>query len=101
MDFTLTTEWKRYWVVYSQSSTTAVKHVICPRMGSVADQAAMSGTGTVSIKMVKLEEGGVPTPWIPNNTDANYVGNINGFSEESNKVSIGDGFIESSQFIEI
>jgi len=56
----------------------------------------MSGTGTVSIKMVKLEEGGVPTPWIPNNTDANYVGNINGFSEESNKVSIGDGFIESS-----
>jgi len=37
MDFTLSTEWTRYWVTYTQNETTAVKRIICPRMGSVKD----------------------------------------------------------------
>lgn len=66
MDFTLSTEWKRYWVIYTQTETTAAKHVICPRL--VSGQ----GTGTVSMKCVKLEEGSTPTPWIPSSADALY-----------------------------
>lgn len=57
MDFTLSTNWKRYWVVYTQTSTTAVKHVICPRL--VSGQ----GSGTISVKNVKLEEGSAATAW--------------------------------------
>lgn len=67
MDFTLSTEWEYYWVTYSQSGTTAVKHVICPRTVSGY------GTGTVSIKCIKLEEGETPTPWIPNSADNLYT----------------------------
>ena len=62
--FTLTTNWKRYWVVYTQSSTTSVKHLICPRLTSG------NGTGTVSVRNVKFEEGDTPTPWCPNSSDA-------------------------------
>lgn len=73
INITLSTEWKYYWVVYTQSSTTAVKRFIFPRMGSVADQPTMSGTGIVSIKGLKLEEGNIPTPWVPNSNDAAYT----------------------------
>lgn len=74
MDFTLSTEWKRYWVTYSQNTTSAVKHIICPRMGAVGNtQGICYGTGTVSIKQIKLEEGDTPTPWIPATTDAEYA----------------------------
>lgn len=64
MDFTLSTQWKRYWVVYNQNETSAVKHIICPRM--VSGQ----GIGVVSVKNVKLEEGSIATPWCPNSSDA-------------------------------
>ena len=66
MDFTLSTSWKRYWVTYTQNETTAVKHVICPRLLSG------QGTGTVSIKGIKLEEGEKATAWIPNSADTLY-----------------------------
>ena len=66
MDFTLSTSWKRYWVTYTQNETTAVKHVICPRL--VSGQ----GTGTISIRGIKFEEGEKATPWIPNSDDALY-----------------------------
>lgn len=57
MDFTLSTNWERYWVIYTQTDTTAAKRVICPRL--VSGQ----GTGTVSVKNIKLEEGTVATGW--------------------------------------
>jgi len=66
MDFTLSTEWKKYWVIYNQSETTAVKHVICPRL--VSGQ----GTGIVSVRNVKLEEGNKATNWCPNVEDSLY-----------------------------
>lgn len=65
-NFTLTTQWQKYWVTYSQSSTTAKKTVIFPRM--VSGQ----GTGTISIKYVKFEEGDKATAWIPNESDILY-----------------------------
>lgn len=71
IDFTLSDKWEKYWCVWTQSSTTAVKHFIFPRMFSQASGGA-TGTGTVSIKCVKLEEGNIPTPWIPNSADASY-----------------------------
>ena len=76
MDFTLTTNWRRYWVTYTQTETTAVKHVICPRL-----MTSMGGTGTVSVRNVKFEEGTKATPWSPASSDAlattlNINGNI-------------------------
>jgi len=45
-------------VTYTQTSTTAVKHIILPRMGAVGNtNGVVSGTGIVSIKCVKMEEG--------------------------------------------
>ena len=67
MDFTLTTTWAKYWVTYHQSATTAVKHVICPRL------MEGQGTGTVSVRNVKFEEGSVATSWSPAKTDALYT----------------------------
>lgn len=67
IDITLSTEWKKYWVIYTQSETTAVKHLIFPRLVSG------NGTGTVSVKQIKLEEGTIPTPWCPNSADAAYT----------------------------
>ena len=72
MDFTLSTNWEFYWVTYTQTETTAVKRVICPRMGSVKDQPGMSGTGIVSIRCIKLEEGNAATQWCPSVNDILY-----------------------------
>lgn len=73
MDFTLTTEWRRYWVVYTQTETTAIKSVICPRLCSPASYpSSQSGTGTVYVRNQKLERGFRPTPWIPNQSDTEY-----------------------------
>lgn len=73
MDFTLTTEWRRYWVVYTQTETNAIKSVICPRLCSPASYpSSQSGTGTVYVRNQKLERGSRPTPWIPNPSDTEY-----------------------------
>ena len=58
--------------MYTQSSTTAVKHVIFPRMFGAERAEAAKGTGTVSVKCVKFEEGNKPTPWVPNSADTLY-----------------------------
>lgn len=101
MTFTLSTEWELYWVVYTQSSTTATKSVIFPRMGSVADHPGMSGTGIVSIWGLKLEEGAHPTPFTYANTVASYVGENHGFIEvPKDGVSIYQNFVVANDFIE-
>lgn len=79
INIALSTEWKFYWIVYTQSETTAVKHLILPRMGR-SDIAP--GTGIVSIKCVKLEEGNKATPWCPYTSDASYsIFNMNSDKE--------------------
>ena len=95
IDFTLTTDWKWYCVTYTQSSTTATKTVIFPRMFSG------SGTGTVSIKMVKFEEGSSPTPWIPCSTDATYINGASNMVEGEGMCQIfKSGCIQATEFIE-
>ncbi|WP_285164346.1 host specificity protein J, partial [Klebsiella pasteurii] len=56
-DFTLTTEWQRYWVKWTQSAGTGSKKLIVARIqqGS-ADQ-------TVYLSSPKFERGNVPTAW--------------------------------------
>lgn len=56
---TLTDSWARYWVKYTQSGaeTTTVKKMIVGR------RLAGLGTGSISIRAIKLEEGNYPTPW--------------------------------------
>lgn len=94
MDFTLSTEWKRYWVIYTQTETIAVKHVICPRLLSG------QGTGTISIKYVKLELGSHPTPWTPAPSDYN-IGSDHGFIETDGSITkFYTDFAEANEFIE-
>lgn len=96
MDFTLTTEWVKYWVTYTQTETTAKKWVIFPRL------ASGQGTGTVSVKEVKFEEGPVATDWIPCEEDNIYVGNSHGFIEKEEKTRIQkNDYIEANSFIEL
>lgn len=95
MDFTLSTEWQFYWVIYTQSETTATKTVIFPRLLSTR------GTGTISVKCVKFEEGTVPTPWVPASTDPLYVADHSSMFEIDDICRIHkNGNIQSSEFIE-
>lgn len=96
IDFTLTTDWKWYWVTYTQSSTTATKTVIFPRMFS-------GYTGTVSIKMVKFEAGAVPTPWVPCSSDSSaYINDASSlFEGEEDCKILKIGGIKATEFIEI
>ena len=94
--FTLDTQWNYYWVRYTQSETTSTKHVIFPRMNY------SHGSGTVSVKCVKFEEGTKPTLWIPSTDDTDYFTNICGFNEiDSTKASIAKEYINATDFIEI
>lgn len=58
--FYLSTEYKKYWVKY-----TITTHTDYPLGLIVARLKAGQGTGTVSIKDIKLEYGGTPTDWSP------------------------------------
>lgn len=78
----ITTVWKRYWVKYTQSKTTTVKHVICPQLISSL------GTGTVSIRMVKLEAGTEPTPWCPSNITDTTVYDTSGFGNNGTATNV-------------
>lgn len=71
IDFTLSDQWEKYWCIWTQSATTSAKKLIFPRMFSQASGQA-TGTGTVSVKCVKLEEGNQPTAWCPNSADPLY-----------------------------
>ena len=55
----LTTSWKRYWIKYTQngSSTTTQKNWLVGR------RLAGEGSGTISVRCLKLEAGHNPTPW--------------------------------------
>lgn len=53
----ITTEWKRYWVKWTQTPADTKKSVIVGRHSS--------STNSVYIRAIKLEEGHVPTDWTP------------------------------------
>lgn len=59
--FTLTTEWKKYWVKWKQSETTAAKNCIVSR-----NLISQNGTDCiVYVRNVKLEQGNKATAWSP------------------------------------
>jgi hypothetical protein len=58
--------------------------------------------GYIILSNPKLEIGGHPTPWCPNATDDYYVGNTCGYNELGSTIaSIGKGYINATDFIEI
>ncbi len=59
-------------------------------------------TGNVfKISNLKIELGSVPTPWCPNEADAEYVGTTIGFAEANGNPSIGKaGYVQATEFIE-
>lgn len=101
VDFTLSTEWELYWVKYTQTATTAVKHIILPRMFGPERTEPAKGTGTVSIKCVKFEQGTIPTVWIPCSADADFVSPTSGFNEYNGVAQITKGQVNATNFIEL
>lgn len=60
-NFTLSTKMTKYWVTYKMPKNSgSSKAIILPRL-----YAAGSGSGTVSVKWEKLEEGNKATDWTP------------------------------------
>lgn len=56
----ITTEWQRYWIVWTQSTTTAVKYVVVGR-----NLSTIKPSVTVEIAGVKFEKGNIATDWSP------------------------------------
>lgn len=65
--FTLSTEWKKYWVTYTQNKTNSQKTVIFPRIYKG------DGSGNVYVKCVKFETGNKATDWTPAPEDIDNV----------------------------
>lgn len=76
-EFRFTTEWRKYWVVYTQSETTEPKSVIFPRMWK------SPGSGNVYVKCVKLEQGNRPTDWTPAPEDYSTTEQMNSAIKQS------------------
>lgn len=75
--FTATTEWKKYWITWTQTPTTEIKRILLGRLSS---------EGTIWINSPMLVEGNVPMPWTPAPEDVQtQITSING--ELSQKVS--------------
>lgn len=56
IDVSITTEWKRYWVKWTQTPATTVKNIIIGRNTTEND---------IHIRAVKFEAGNKPTAWTP------------------------------------
>ncbi|MGN1336761.1 MAG: gp58-like family protein [Limosilactobacillus mucosae] len=59
MPFTLTESYQRFWVKWTNNPNDGKLTVICGRL------FAGAGSGSVSIKNIKLEVGNTPTDWTP------------------------------------
>ena len=67
-----------------------------------AGRALASGQGEIILTHFKLESGSIVTPWVPADTDPNYVGSTSGFNEPGAAIaSIGKGYINAPDFMEI
>lgn len=63
-----------------------------------------TGTRNMYIGKWKLEEGSIPTPWLPTSVDDIYISSTVPFTENgknNNKLLIGNDWIEAKQFYEI
>lgn len=86
------------WVYYSTTVTVTNYDI-----ASVGLSIYMRDTkGKISYRHPKIEIGSVPTAWVPNSGDSQYIGETNGFVEFGRKTKIQKkGYIQSSSFIEI
>lgn len=72
MDFTLSDKWKKYWATYTiPANGNATRSVIIARVGAT-DSGFPTGTGTLSFRHEKVEEGSIATPWCPHKNDISY-----------------------------
>ena len=62
INYTLTTNWTRYWVKWT-APVAEIRTVLPCRL------VAGKGTGTVSIRNIKFETGNIPTDWTPSLED--------------------------------
>lgn len=61
-----------------------------------------TGQGNITLTNFKLEIGSVPTPWIPCDTDPNFIINDSSFFEVDDICKIyKSGYIQANEFIEI
>ena len=60
----------------------------------------VSGTMNLTIGKWKIEKGSIPTDWIPNVNDADFVGNNSGFNEASDIAQITKGYVNAPDFQE-
>lgn len=65
--FTATTEWKKYWITWTQNPTTGNKQVLLGRLFSA---------GAIWINSPMLVEGNVPVPWTPAPEDYSTVAEV-------------------------
>lgn len=65
----ITTEYKRYSVTFTATTTTTPTHIAFRSNGNVS---GASTTATYYFKNIKIELGDKETPWIPNPADALY-----------------------------
>lgn len=77
----ITTEWKRYWVKWTQNPTDAIKNIIVGRN---------HGENNIYIRGVKLESGTIPTDWTPapEDTDARITSAETRITQTANDLTI-------------
>lgn len=85
--FSLTTEWKRYWVKWTQTPGTGTKRLILGRI-----EASSTASQTVFIGSPKLEAGNLPTEWSPAPSD---LANDSDVKDLSSKVTANSSAIQS------
>jgi hypothetical protein len=61
-----------------------------------------TGQGNIILTNFKIEIGSIPTPWIPCDTDQNFIVNDSSFFEVNDICKIyKSGYIQANEFIEI
>lgn len=61
----------------------------------------ITGSSEADMCGMKVEEGSVATPWIPNISEEIYISNEQGFNEGYNTASVNPGSLNSNSFIEL
>ena len=90
--FTLTTEWSKYWVTYTVTpNSNSENAVICPRLRNG------NGTGTISIKWQKFEEGNKATDWTPAPEDPTTATTLDGLTASISELNYAKGVTSNIQ----
>lgn len=61
----------------------------------------ITGSSEADICGMKVEEGSIATPWIPNESDEIYILNTQGFNEGRQIASVSKGSLNGNSFIEL